>query len=137
MSKNDESIGGRNESHRNGAPSVNRVMLLGVTLLVLGGVAYLAVRQYWIGPILAHAGAFGLLIILSGVIALIAKKKGYGYGRVLFYGMVLPMLIGLLAVLFFYLRQGVVYCGGSVVLGVSILLIIFTALLPRKLAANQ
>jgi hypothetical protein len=112
------------------------VLALSAVLLVLGGVGYFALNPNWMGRVVAHAGALGLVGLLGSAAAVIAKKRGYPYGKVLAYGILLPIVLGLLAVMFFYLRQHVFYCGGVVVLGVSLLLIVGCSLLPRKATAR-
>ncbi len=111
-----------------------RTFLISLSCLLVGSVGYfLLSRDVWIFYLFAHLGALGVMG-LSGVAAgVLARKKHRGYWTAFSLGFLLPIILGIVAVLIFWLGEdGKLYCGGSVSLVVAILVIVFYLLAKKK-----
>jgi hypothetical protein len=106
----------------------NRVLLLFLGLLVIGVIGCFALRSLWMGSIFAHVGGVGIIGILSSLTGIIAKKKGYSYWKVFLIGLILPVCLGVIAVLLIE----PISCGGSPSMGVALLLVIICSLIKRR-----
>jgi hypothetical protein len=112
-------------------------LLLSLGLLVVGAAGYFALeRGTWTFYALAHVGALGAIGLLATSAAVLAKVKRRDYWRAFSLTTALSIISGALAVLVFLLGEdGALYCGGSVCLGVAIVMIAVYSLLPRRTTA--
>jgi hypothetical protein len=112
----------------NGLAVESRVLLFFLGLLIVGAIGYLALRGPLIGSIFAHVGGSGVIGLLAGLAGTIAKKKGFSYWKALLLGFILPVVLGVIAVLLVQSMS----CGGSVSLVVALLIvIIYSVIRPR------
>jgi len=109
-------------------------LVFSLVTLVLGIIGYFLInRDYWIFYLFAHLGAFGVMGLFGCLVGFLAKRKNRRYWTAFVLGSLLPIFLGLLAVLLFYVKQdGNLYCGGAVSLLVAILVAISYLLLKKK-----
>ena len=111
------------------------ILTVSLILLIVGLIGYFSLsRGQWPFYASAHLGALGILGLFGWTAGRIAlwKKRSFSFAFSL--GFLLPILIGIASVLYFWLPEGGrLFCGGSVILGVAILTLI-TYLLLRKRA---
>jgi len=117
----------------NNIPLDGKVQLLFLGLLIIGVIGYFALRNLGINNVFAHIGGLGIIGLLGSLAGIIAKKKGYGYWKAFLFGLFLPILIGVIAVL---LPQ-TFSCGGSPSLAAALLIIIIYSLIKRKNVNKQ
>ena len=85
--------------------------------------------------VLYHLGGLGATGLLACASAAIAKRKGYGYWRAWLIALFLPLVLGFITA---YLappgNQGIKpgACGGSVSLGVGIILIVVWSIMKQR-----
>ena len=117
----------------NNIPLDSKVQLLFLGLLIIGVIGYFALRNLGINNVFAHIGGLGIIGLLGSLAGIIAKKKGYGYWKAFLFGLFLPILMGVIAVL---LPQ-TFSCGGSPSLAAALLIIIIYSLIKRKNVNKQ
>jgi len=106
----------------------NRILLLFLGLFIIGVIGYFALRNLWIGSIFAHVGGLGIIGLLGGLAGIIAKKKGYSYWKAFLLGLILPIFLGVMAVLLVEPSS----CGGSPSLAAALLIVIIYSLIKRR-----
>lgn len=112
-----------------------KVLLISLFLLVIGVVGWLMLRGHWVFYPLAHVGALGVLGILAALAGLIAAKKGYDFRRAFLVSLFIPIALGVIAVLGVKYLGGEgaqFFCGGSVCLAASVILIIVSSLVRSQ-----
>lgn len=112
-----------------------RVFLISLVLLIIGTVGFFTLRGHWAFYPLAHAGALGVLGLLGALVGLIAEKKGYDFRRTFLVGLLVPIVLGVMAVFAVKVIGGEgtpFYCGGSVCLAAAIILIIIYSLVKAR-----
>jgi hypothetical protein len=110
-----------------------RILLLFLGLLIIGIIGYFALRNLWIGSIFAHIGGLGIIGLLGSLTGILAKKKGYDYWKVFLLGLILPIFLGVIAVLLTQTYS----CGGSVSLAAALFILIIYSFTKRKDANKQ
>jgi hypothetical protein len=105
-------------------------LLLSLGLVVVGSAGYFGLqRGTWAFYAFAHAGALGVIGLLATAAAALARVKGRGYWKGFSVTGALSIIAGIVAVLIYLWGvDGNLYCGGSVCLGVAIVMIAFYAL---------
>lgn len=126
--KTEEKQNVQNKKPGDGITLEIRILLLFLGLLIIGVIGYFALRNLWIGSIFAHVGGLGVMGILGGLTGIIAKNKGYGYWKAFLPELILPILLGVIAVLLIPTFS----CGGSPSLGVALLIVIVYSLIKRR-----
>ncbi len=114
-----------------------RILVVLLCLFVVGVAGWIVLRGQMVGYIFAHVGAFGVVGLLGVAAGYIAKKKGRDFIKAFMLGLLVPIVLGVAAVFAVCLFQGPgtpIYCGGSVSLAVSVLMIIGYLLMKRKTA---
>ncbi|MEW6411908.1 MAG: hypothetical protein AB1483_05475 [Candidatus Zixiibacteriota bacterium] len=112
-----------------------RILLICVMLFAVGAVGWVGFRGQMAGYIFAHVGAVGVVGLLGVAMGFIAKKKGRDFITAFLLGWLVPIVLGVAAVFAVCLVGGPgtpIYCGGSVSLAVSVLMIVVYSLLRRK-----
>lgn len=96
-------------------------------VLLIGMIGYFSLpRETWIFYVFAHLGALGLLGLAGSLAGYVAIRKGRSYWKAFFLNSLFPLVVGVVAVLIFFLRAGgQLYCGGSVSLLIAVLMIVF------------
>ena len=123
----------QNKESSNGITVESWIFLLFLGLLIIGVIGYFALRNLGINNVFAHIGGLGIVGLLGSLAGIIAKKKGYGYWKAFLFGLFLPILVGVIAVL---LPQ-TFSCGGSPSLAAALLIIIIYSLIKRKNVNKQ
>jgi hypothetical protein len=111
--------------------------LLFLGLLIIGVIGYFALRNLSIDFIFAHVGGFGIIGLFGCLAGIISKKKGYDYWQAFLLGLVLPVILGFIAVLVIFPPDPELACGGSVSLGAAILIVIFYTFAKYKNIGKQ
>jgi len=118
----------------------SKLHLLFLGLLSIGFVGYFALRKLWIGFVLGHAAALGIMGFYGCLAGAIAKKKGYSYGRAFQIGFFLPIILGGISA-FLFLPSGPrglpLTCGGWVSLAAGIVVVISYSFLKKRDANKQ
>jgi len=120
-----------------GVPGQTAVFLIAVGAVIVGIIGLFTFRGSLVGYLMAHFGAAGLTGVLAYLTALIARRKGYQFWRCFLIALFLPLALGVAAALgVFYIAHigRSVACGGSVSLGLSILIILGYFLVRSKSA---
>jgi hypothetical protein len=110
-----------------------KVFIISLIAFIISILSYfLLSRDFWMFYLFAHIGAMGVMGLFGCLVGYLANKKQRDYWTAFLLGSILPIVLGLLAVLYFYIKQdGVLYCGGSVSLLVA-LLVVLSYLIVRK-----
>ena len=110
------------------------MLLVSLGLLIIGCIGYFSSpRGLLIFYVFAHLGALGLLGLFGSAAGVLARKKLRGYWTAFLLGSLLPIILGIVAVLAFWLgEEGHLYCGGSVSLAVATLVAVFYLLAKKK-----
>jgi hypothetical protein len=111
-----------------GVTGDSKIFLLFLGLLVVGGTGYFALRDLGLDSLFAHVGGLGIIGLFAALTGFIARKKGYGYRDAFLLGFGLPILLGVISVLL----VDAMSCGGSVSLGVALLVVIIYSLAKRR-----
>ena len=117
----------QNKKSSNGIAIESKILLLFLGLLIIGVIGYFALRNLGINNVFAHIGGLGIIGLLGSLGGIIAKKKGYGYWKAFLFGLFLPILVGVIAVLLTTFS-----CGGSPSLAVALLIIIIYSIIKRR-----
>ena len=112
----------------NGITIESRILLLFLGLLIIGVIGYFALSSAGTDSIFSHVGGLGIIGLLGGVTGIIAKKRGYDYLKAFLLGFVLPIVLGIIAVLLVEPMS----CGGSISLGAALLIVIISSLTKRR-----
>jgi hypothetical protein len=124
----------------NNIPFESKVQLLFLGLLSISFVGYFALRTHWIGFIFGHLAALSIMGFYGCLVAAIAKKKGYRYGRAFQLGFLLPIILGVISA-FLFAPSGEtslpLTCGGWVSLATGIIIVLFYSLVRNKDLNNQ
>ena len=131
--KTEEKQNIQNKKPGNGITLESRILLLFLGLLIIGVIGYFTLHNIGIHTVFAHIGGLGIIGLLGGLTGIIAMKKGYGYWKAFLLGLILPVLVGVIAVL---LTQ-TFSCGGSPSLGVALLIVIIYSLIKRRSINKQ
>jgi hypothetical protein len=112
---------------------MRKIVLIFLGMLIIGAGGYFLVpRDLWLFYVFAHVGAIGILGLLASVAGIIALRKNRNRNRAFKFGFLVSIIIGVFAVLvLFIIQNGRLYCGGSVCLGVSILIIGFYSFIHK------
>lgn len=123
-----------NESKSDKDAKERMIFIFSSVFFIVGTIGYFLInRDYWLFYLFAHLGAFGIMGIFGCLAGFLAKKKKRGYWTAFMLGSLLPIVLGILAVLFFYVKQdGKLYCGGAVSLLIAILVIMSYSLIRTK-----
>jgi hypothetical protein len=127
-SKTEEEQNAQDIELGNGITIEGGILLLFLGLLIIGVIGYFALRDLGIDSISSHVGGVGIIGLLGGLTGIIAKKKGYDYWKAFLLGFVLPIVLGVIAVLLVQPMS----CGGSVSLGVALLIVIISSFAKRR-----
>jgi len=127
----------RYPKERGGSKAVSiekTVLLLSLSSLVVGSVGYFSLqRDLWIFYFFAHLGALGVMGLFGSAAGILARKKLRSYWTAFWLGFLLPIISGIVAVLLFlWVVNGHLYCGGSVSLLVAVPVVIFYLLAKKK-----
>ena len=112
-----------------------RTIWYSLGLIVIGFAGGYALREGWLSFVLYHIGGLGAIGLLACASAAIVEKNGYGYRRAWLISLALPLLLGLIAA---YLvppddqATRPAACGGSVSLGVGLILVAVWGFIVRK-----
>ena len=126
--KTEEKQNVQNKEPGNGITRESRIHLLFLGLLIIGVIGYLAFRNLWTGSIFAHVGGLGIIGLIGGFVGIIAKKKGYDYWRAFILGFILPIILGVIAVLLVEPMS----CGGSPSIAAALLIVIIYSFIKRR-----
>ncbi len=105
----------------------SKLHLLFLGLLSISFVGYFALRKLWIGFIFGHIAALSIMGFYGCLAGVIAKKKGYGYGRAFLIGFFVPIILGAISAFLFVpeSESGLpLTCGGWVALAAGIVVVI-------------
>ena len=119
----------------NNIPLESKVQLLFLGLLSISFVGHFALREHWIGFIFAHVAAVSIMGFYGCLAGVIAKKKGYSYGRAFQIGFFLPIILGGISAFIFVpteLTSLPLTCGGWVCLFTGILVVIYYLIIKNK-----
>ncbi len=111
----------------NNIPLESKVQLFFLGLLSISFVGYFALRKLWIGFIFGHTAALSIMGFYGCLAGVIAKKKGYSYGRAFQIGFFLPIILGGISAFLFVPsgeRSLPLTCGGWVSLAAGIVVVI-------------
>ena len=113
---------------------------LSLALTAVGFAGGYALREGRLGFVLYHVGGLGAVAILACASAVIARRKGYDYMRIWTIALLLSVLLGLIAA--YLVPPGAeeirpAACGGSVSLGVGLILIAVTSFLGSKRGSKE
>ena len=109
-----------------------RLLLLFAIFLLISVSGHFIVDDHWIKIITNHLGGLGITGLFACLASFIAKHKGYNYWKVFKISLLVPILIGLVAVLFISLKANFLYCGGGFSLLSSLLLVIIVLIMKRE-----
>lgn len=108
--------------------------LLGMA--IVGTVVTLVSDVRWVEAIANHLGGLGIVGLLACLAAYIAGKKGRDPLKAFLWSSLLPIALGVVAVVLVYVGTGFVYCGGGVILLSAVLFIAGYACLPKRRIAH-
>lgn len=111
---------------------LGRLALLFVVLLIICAIATLVFEERLVEAVANHLGALAIVGLLACLTAYIAYKKGRDQRRAFILSMLLPVILGAIAVGLVFLSTELVYCGGGVVLLASLIIIAVYACMRRK-----
>ena len=102
--------------------------------MIVGSAGYFTIPcSFWAFLVFAHIGTLGVMGSLGCAAAGLAKKKYLSYWRAFFWGFLIPIIVGIVAVLIFLMgKDGALYCGGLPSLIVAGLVILFFALTRKR-----
>jgi hypothetical protein len=111
-----------------------RIFVISLVAFIIGTLGYfLLSRDFWVFYLVAHIGALGVMGLFGCLVGYLANKKQRGYWTAFLLGSLLPIILGLIAVIVFYVKQdGVLYCGGSVSLLVALLVVLSYLVVKKK-----
>ena len=98
-----------------------RIPLVFTLLFLVSLIGYFSTESHLIKITFAHLGGLGIVGILGSIAGVIATKKGYTYLKVLSLVLILPILLGSIAVILFK----PISCGGSISFAVALLLFLY------------
>lgn len=117
-----------------------RTIWYSLGLIVIGFAGGYALGEGWPSFVLYHIGGLGAVGLLACASAAIAERNGYDYWRAWLISLALPLLLGLIAA---YLvppdDQGTrpAACGGSVSLGVGLILVAVWGFIVRRRSSAE
>ena len=111
-----------------------RIFVISLVAFIISILSYFLIsRDFWMFYLFAHLGAFGVMGLFGCLAGNLANKKQRGYWTAFLLGSLLPIILGLIAVIIFYVKQdGVLYCGGSVSLLVALLVVLSYLIVKKK-----
>jgi len=109
-----------------------RLALLFLILLIICAIATFTFEDRLVKAVVNHLGALAVVGLLACLTGYIAYKKRRDHRKAFQLSMLLPVILGAIAVLLVFLSTGVVYCGGGVVLLAALIIIAVYACLRRK-----
>lgn len=104
--------------------SGSRLPLVFFGMLVVGTAVTLASDVRWVEAVANHVGGLGVVGLLACLAAYIAKKKGRDARAAFLLAGLLPIALGIVAVVLVYVTTGFVYCGGGVILLSAMIVIV-------------
>ena len=116
-----------------GFKMASRILLIFLGLLIIGAIGYFTSGDPFMDPIFAHAGGLGILGLLGGLAGNIAKKKGYSFWKAFLLGSVLPIILGVIAVLSIEPMS----CGGTPSITAALLIVIIYSFPKRRDVIRQ
>ena len=106
--------------------------LLSMILILIGVIAYFVFNNNWVQISAYHLGALGITGLFAYITAYIAARKGYNFQKVFLFTFFLPIILGIITVIIVSFFTDFIYCGGGVVLAVSIVLVLIYSFLKKK-----
>jgi peptidoglycan/LPS O-acetylase OafA/YrhL len=124
-------------SVRSEEPSVRiqlerRLPLIFLGMLTMSIISHFVFEGRWAEIIINHFGGLAVVGLLACVASFIAKKRDRDYRKAFVLSSVLPVVLGVGAVVLVYSRTGVVYCGGGVVLAAALITVAAYSCLRMK-----
>jgi len=111
----------------------NKLFFLFLGFVIVSFLGHFIFNNHWMKISVYHLGGLGITGLFACLTAFIANRKAYNYKKVLVFSFFLPIALGLLAVIIISLKVNFFYCGGGVVLAVSIILVILYSLIRKRL----
>ena len=109
-----------------------QLFMIFVGLFIISVISYFVIKTPWIIIVTNHLGALGLTGLFAILAAKLATRKNYSFAKAFRLSVLVPILLGVLAVLLFYFLRGFIYCGGGVMLLASLIFIVVYALIRDK-----
>jgi len=100
--------------------------------LVISIIGHFLLNDHWTIIITNHLGGLGIIGLFAYLTGFIAKRKNYNYWKVIRISILLPIIIGLIAVIIVSLRINFIYCGGGFSLLTSLILVIIYSIIKKK-----
>jgi hypothetical protein len=123
-----------------GIGTESRISLFFLGLLSISFVGYFALRKLWIGFIFGHTAALSIMGFYGCLAGVIARKKGYSYGRAFQIGFFVPIILGAISA-FLMVPPGErslpLTCGGWVSLAAGIIVVISYFFLKKRDTSKQ
>lgn len=107
--------------------SGSRLPLVFLGMLIVGTAGRLTLDGRWVEAVANHLAGLGVVGLLACLAAYIAKKKRRDPRTAFLWGSLLPIVLGIIAVIVVHFTTGYVYCGGGVILAASLLVIVVYA----------
>jgi len=105
-------------------------------MAIVGTVVTLVSDVRWVEAIANHVGGLGVVGLLACLTAYIAGKKGRDPLKAFLWSSLLPIALGVVAVVVVSMRTGFVYCGGGVILLAAVLFIVGYSCLAKRRTAG-
>ncbi|MFC2151469.1 hypothetical protein ACFLSE_02995 [Bacteroidota bacterium] len=119
---------------------LKKIFIISIVTLVLGLIGYFIFSNHWIKYIFVHIGAVGIIGLLAYLTSIIAKQKGLNYGKAFSFSFFPSVFLGIISA---YLagpprENGLpLFCGGSVSLGLALIVVIIYLLLKKRKQLNK
>jgi lipopolysaccharide export LptBFGC system permease protein LptF len=110
----------------------SRLPAIFLGLVVVGAAGSFIFDDRRVEAVANHLAGLGIVGLLACLAAYVARKKGRDPGTAFLLGSLLPIALGLVAVVIVYLTTRFVYCGGGVILLSSLLVIIGYSCMRKK-----
>ena len=120
------------EKPNNTVQMESRIPLLFLGMLIISVAVYFVFSVRWINIITNHLGGLGITGLFACLSGFIAKKKGYNYRRLFLVALIIPIFLGVVALVAVYFSSGFLYCGGGVILAASLVILIIYSFLKKK-----
>ncbi len=101
-------------------------------LLIFCVIAYFINENHSIGIIINHTGGLSIIGLFACLLAYIARKKGYSYRKIFIFALIIPVVVGLIAFVFFWIKSDIRYCGGGFSLLACLIIPIVILLLKKR-----